>query len=136
MAEQEREGLQKREALNVRLSELEARERQAQEQVSAFSSALEDLRQQRDAANAALTESKVGLASEEQQVASFRQQLIRWPCALTNWRNSSRRAAASVRALFPAGNRPSPRFRIPRSTLSACNTSGRRSAPGRRKHSS
>jgi chromosome segregation protein len=75
LAEQEREGLQKREALNVRLSELEARERQAQEQVSAFSSALEDLRQQRDAANAALTESKVGLASEEQQVASFRQQL-------------------------------------------------------------
>ena len=35
---------------------------------------LEELRQQRDAANAALTESKVALAAEEQMCASFRQQ--------------------------------------------------------------
>jgi hypothetical protein len=32
------------------------------------------LRQQRDAANAALTESKIALASDEQLAASFRQQ--------------------------------------------------------------
>ena len=35
---------------------------------------LEDLRQQRDAANAGLTESKVALATEEQMSASFQQQ--------------------------------------------------------------
>ena len=35
---------------------------------------LEDLRQQRDAANADLTDSRVALAAEEQMCASFQQQ--------------------------------------------------------------
>jgi len=74
LAGQEREGLQKREALSVRLTELEVRERTAQEQVTLLTTELENLRQQRDAANAALTESKVALASEEQLASSFRQQ--------------------------------------------------------------
>ncbi len=74
LAAQEREGLQKREALAVRLNELETRERTAQEQVAALTTELENLRQARDAANAALTESKVALASDEQLASSFRQQ--------------------------------------------------------------
>ncbi|MGD0615860.1 MAG: chromosome segregation protein SMC, partial [Verrucomicrobiota bacterium] len=44
------------------------------EQVSTLTAGVEQLRQQRDAANAQLTESRVGLASEEQVSASFRQQ--------------------------------------------------------------
>jgi chromosome segregation protein len=74
LAAQEREGLQKREALAVRLNELETRECTAQEQVAALTTELENLRQARDAANAALTESKVALASDEQLASSFRQQ--------------------------------------------------------------
>jgi chromosome segregation protein len=74
LAAQEQEGLQKREALTVRLNELEARERSSQEQVIALTTELENLRQQRDAANTALTESKVALAADEQLSASFRQQ--------------------------------------------------------------
>ena len=74
LAEQEQEGSEKREALSARLNELETGERTAQEQVAAVTAELEQLRQQRDAANAALTESKVGLASEEQLASSFRQQ--------------------------------------------------------------
>ena len=76
LAAQEREGLEKREALSVRLNELEARERTAQEQVVALTTELENLRQQRDAAMAALSESKVALASDEQLASSFRQQKI------------------------------------------------------------
>ena len=74
LAAQEQEGLQKREALTAKLNELEARERAGQEQVAALTAELENLRQQRDAANAALTESKVALASDEQLASSFRQQ--------------------------------------------------------------
>ena len=74
LAAQELEGLQKREALTVRLNELETRERAGQEQVMELTTDLENLRQQRDAANAALTESKVALAADEQLSASFRQQ--------------------------------------------------------------
>jgi chromosome segregation protein len=74
LAAQEREGLEKRDALSVRLTELEARERAAQEQVAALTAELENLRQARDAANTALTESKVALASDEQLATSFRQQ--------------------------------------------------------------
>jgi chromosome segregation protein len=74
LAEQDREGLQKREALAVRLNELEARERTAQEQVTTLTAELENLRQARDAAMAALSESKVALASDEQLASSFRQQ--------------------------------------------------------------
>jgi chromosome segregation protein len=74
LAAQEQEGLQKRNALAVQLNELETRERAGQTQVAALTAELENLRQQRDAAHAALTESKVALASEEQMLASFRQQ--------------------------------------------------------------
>ena len=76
LAAQETEGLQKREALAVRLNELEVRERAAQEQVVTLTTELEELRVARDAASAALTESKVALASDEQLASSFRQQRI------------------------------------------------------------
>jgi chromosome segregation protein len=76
LAAQEQEGLQKREALTARLNELEARERASQEQVAALTTELENLRLQRDEANAALTESKVALAADEQLAASFRQQRV------------------------------------------------------------
>ncbi len=56
------------------MNELETRERASQEQVAALTNELENLRQQRDAAHAALTESKVALASDEQLASSFRQQ--------------------------------------------------------------
>ncbi len=74
LAAQEQEGSQKRNALGVQLNELEMRERASQEQVAALTHELENLRQQRDAAHAALTESKVAVAAEEQLLASFRQQ--------------------------------------------------------------
>jgi chromosome segregation protein len=74
LAAQEQEGSQKRDALAAQLSNLEARERAGQEKVAALAAELEDLRQQRDGANAALTESKVAFAAEEQLSASFRQQ--------------------------------------------------------------
>ena len=74
LAAQEREGMEKRNALATQLSELETREQAEQGKVSAHTTELENLRQQRDAANAALTESKVALAAEEQLLASFRQQ--------------------------------------------------------------
>ncbi len=74
LAAQEAEGLQKRAALASRLNELETRERTAQEQVALVTAELEDLRQQRDAAMATLSESKVALASDEQLASSFRLQ--------------------------------------------------------------
>ena len=74
LAAHEQEGLEKRNALAAQLSELEARERAGQEKVAALTADLESLRQQRDAANAALTESRVALAAEEQLSASFRGQ--------------------------------------------------------------
>jgi chromosome segregation protein len=74
LAAQEREGMEKRNALATQLRELEMREQAEQGKVSEYTSNLENLRQQRDAANAALTESKIALAAEEQLLASFRQQ--------------------------------------------------------------
>jgi len=74
LAAQEQEGSQKRSMLTTQLNELEARERAGQEKVVALTAQLESLRQQRDAAHAALTESKVALAAEEQLLVSFRQQ--------------------------------------------------------------
>ena len=74
LAAQEQEGSQKRNTLAAQLSELEARERAGQERVAALTTELENLRQQRDGANTALTESKVASAAEEQLSASFRQQ--------------------------------------------------------------
>jgi len=66
--------MEKRAALTAKSTDLESRERGEQEKVSSLTTNLENLRQQRDAANAALTESKVALAAEEQMLASFRQQ--------------------------------------------------------------
>jgi chromosome segregation protein len=74
LAAQEQEGLQKRIALSTRAGQLESRERGQQQKVAALTTTLEDLRQQRDGANTALTESKVALAGEEQLCASLRQQ--------------------------------------------------------------
>jgi chromosome segregation protein len=74
LAAQEREGMEKRNGLATQLHELEMREQAEQGKVSEHTNSLENLRQQRDAANAALTESKVALAAEEQLLASFRQQ--------------------------------------------------------------
>ncbi len=74
LAAQEAEGAQKRNVLARQLTELEARERTGQELVAALTAELDQLRQQRDAAHAALTESKVALAAEEQLLVSFRQQ--------------------------------------------------------------
>jgi chromosome segregation protein len=74
LAAQEQEGLQKRAALSARADECETRERACQSQVAELTVRLEGLRQQRDTANAGLTDSRVGLAAEEQMCASFQQQ--------------------------------------------------------------
>ena len=74
LAAHEQEGLQKRAALGGQLTEIEAREQTAQARVTELTTALEQLRHQRDGANAALTESKVTLASEEQLCASLARQ--------------------------------------------------------------
>jgi chromosome segregation protein len=74
LAAQEEEGLQKRAALEARAGELQVREQSCQAQVTELTADLETLRQQRDAANAALTESKVALATDEQMRASYQQQ--------------------------------------------------------------
>jgi chromosome segregation protein len=74
LAEQEQEVAQQRAVLGTQISQLESRDLALQQQASEASAALENLREQRDAANSALTEVKVALASEEQLSASFRQQ--------------------------------------------------------------
>ncbi len=74
LAAQEREGLEKRAALASRADESDSREQACQKQVANFTASLENFRQQRDSATAALTENKVALATEEQLSASFRQQ--------------------------------------------------------------
>jgi chromosome segregation protein len=74
LAAQEEEGSSKRDALAARIGELEARETSLQETLVEANASLENLRQQRDTAQAALTEIKVALASEEQVCASFKQQ--------------------------------------------------------------
>jgi chromosome segregation protein len=74
LAAQEQEGLQQRDALAAKTGELESREQSCQAQVAELGAQLEALRQERDAATAGLTESRVALATEEQMCASFRQQ--------------------------------------------------------------
>ncbi|HVM49417.1 MAG TPA: hypothetical protein VMU04_15420, partial [Candidatus Acidoferrum sp.] len=74
LAAQEQEGLQKRAGLASQAEALEARERELQAQAAGLTSRLEELRQQRDTAQAALTEAKVGLATEEQLCASYARQ--------------------------------------------------------------
>jgi chromosome segregation protein len=68
------EGAQRREGLAAQAGDLDTREVAVQQQVAELNSGLENLRQQRDAANAALTEAKVALATEEQLGASYRSQ--------------------------------------------------------------
>ena len=74
LAAQDKEGSEKRAALSAQAAGLETREGACRERVSAITAELDQMRQQRDAANAQLTESRVALASEEQVSASFRQQ--------------------------------------------------------------
>src|SRR5207244_4201466 len=74
LAAQEEEGLQKRSALSAHAADLEQTEQARQQQVAQLSGSLEALRQERDTANAALTETKVALATEEQLCASYHQQ--------------------------------------------------------------
>jgi chromosome segregation protein len=74
LAAHEQEGLQKRAALADRIAELETRERAGQQSLAELTANLETLRARRDTATAALTESKVALATEEQMYASFRRQ--------------------------------------------------------------
>jgi chromosome segregation protein len=74
LAAQEQEGLEKRAKLAASAADLETRERGTQDRVTGLTSELESLRQQRDTATTALTETKVALAGQEQLCASFRQQ--------------------------------------------------------------
>jgi len=74
LAEQEREGMEKRAALAAKADELASLEQACQAQVSNLTAQLEVLRQQRDGAHAGLTESKVALATQEQMCSSFQQQ--------------------------------------------------------------
>ncbi|HZV34305.1 MAG TPA: chromosome segregation protein SMC, partial [Verrucomicrobiae bacterium] len=74
LAAQEQEGIQKRTALAQQVSELEARETSLQQNLAEIAANIEKSRQQRDAASATLTETKVALASEEQICSSFAQQ--------------------------------------------------------------
>src|SRR5439155_1197364 len=66
LAAQEQEGRQRRAAFTAQAGELENSERELQRQLDDLDAGLERLRQQRDAANAVLTETKVALATEEQ----------------------------------------------------------------------
>jgi chromosome segregation protein len=74
LAATDQEGNQRRAALSDQLGELEARERDCQDRLARLNARAEELRQQRDAANAALTEAKVAFAAEEQVCASFQAQ--------------------------------------------------------------
>jgi chromosome segregation protein len=74
LSRQEQEGTEKRNNLATRIGELEANENSLQQQLTDLNGAIELLRQQRDQANASLTETKVALATDEQLCASFKQQ--------------------------------------------------------------
>ena len=73
LAGQEREGSERRASLSAQVGELEARDHQAQRRLTELTGALEQLRVRRDQLNAAVTEAKVAVATE-QLAASFRQQ--------------------------------------------------------------
>ncbi|MGV3753999.1 MAG: chromosome segregation protein SMC, partial [Verrucomicrobiota bacterium] len=75
LSNSDREGAEKPEAMAARIGELEHREATLQAQLADMNHGLEALRQQRDVANAALTEAKVALATDEQMLASFRNQV-------------------------------------------------------------
>ncbi len=71
---QEEEGLKKRDAIATRIATLETAEQESVAAVAQTTASLEGLRQQRDAANTSLTETKVALATEEQLAHSFANQ--------------------------------------------------------------
>ena len=71
---QETDGLSKRDGLAAKITQFEQRELELQQEVRDGTSHVEALRQQRDAANTTLTETKIALATDEQVSASFRQQ--------------------------------------------------------------
>ena len=74
LAAHEHEGQQKRAVLATQVAEVETREQAAQALVIELTTALDQLRLQRDAANTTLTEAKVALAGEEQLCASLARQ--------------------------------------------------------------
>jgi chromosome segregation protein len=74
LAAQEKEGNDRRGDLSGRARELEACEQAEQRSVSTLTAGLETLRQRRDDDDAALTECRVALATEEQMTAAFGQQ--------------------------------------------------------------
>ena len=74
LAAHEQEGMEKRAGLVSEMNGEEERERSLQAQVAEMTASLEAMRQSRESANAALTETKVAFAAEEQLCASFRQQ--------------------------------------------------------------
>ena len=75
LAGQESEGGGKRDQLAAELVSLEEKERTSGKSVEEVGAVVEGLRGKRDEANTELTEAKVGLASEEQLLASFKRQL-------------------------------------------------------------
>lgn len=74
LADQQAEGARQREALAAELGQQETAEQQAQQQLAALNGRLEQLRQQRDAATAALAEARVAVATQEQVCAALKQQ--------------------------------------------------------------
>jgi chromosome segregation protein len=74
LAGQESEGARKRETLAAQVAAVESRDQELQTTVTQLTASLDGLRQQRDAANASLTETKVALATEDQLCQSFASQ--------------------------------------------------------------
>jgi chromosome segregation protein len=74
LAAQEAEGARKRQVLAAQAADLETREGDWQTRLATLTASQETLRQQRDAANASLTETKVALATQDQLCASFTSQ--------------------------------------------------------------
>jgi chromosome segregation protein len=74
LAEQESEGARKRQGLAEQAAALETSEQEQQAVVLQWTASLENFRQQRDAANAALTETKVAVATQDQLSNSFASQ--------------------------------------------------------------
>jgi chromosome segregation protein len=74
LSEREQESQGRIQALAGQVGELQLRETELQERLAEGNAELEDLRQQRDAANNGLTENKVALATEEQLANSLEHQ--------------------------------------------------------------
>jgi chromosome segregation protein len=74
LAAQEQEGMENRAVLAAKAAELEAREQARQGRLAETAARLETLREQREAANAGLTESRVALATGQQMCAACEQQ--------------------------------------------------------------